>query len=210
MTIIIHLIMSRLITIYKVPRLFEPLEILIDSYVNSYTVRYYLNDQLHRRDGPASIDYLSNNTIVYYVWYLLGECHRDENDTMHIDHVEDTLQCCKNSNSSIWSTRGYKAWYDHDRRSRLNGPSCMRCAPRACGYSKSWCINGIEYKEEDYHRLICSTKKIIRRWRMWRNPKIVNCWRWMNSLDGQSHFFREGGAGRKAHIRELNKLVIVK
>jgi hypothetical protein len=200
--------MSRLITIYKVPRLFEPLEIKISrSY--PFSVTYRLNGLLHRRDGPAYIAY-SSDYMIYYVWYLLGECHRDENDTVHIDHVDDTLRCCKNNNPSVWSAQGYKQWRDCSRRSRLNGPSYIRCAPGACGDLKSWYINNIEYKEKDYHRLICSTKKIIRRWRMWRNPKIVRCWRWINSLDGQSHFFREGGAGRKAHIRELNKLVLVK
>jgi hypothetical protein len=201
--------MSRLITIYKVPRLFEPLEIKIFD-LSVFTVRYYLNNQLHRRDGPAIIQYLPNNTIYYWSWLLYGQLHRDENDTTQIDCTEDYCHYCKNNNPSVWCDGGYKKWYDHNRLSRLNGPAYRSCCFDVCGYHEMWYINDIKYKEEDYHRLICSTKKIIRRWRMWRNPKIVNCWRWMNSLDGQGHFFKEGGAGRIADVRELKRLKLVK
>ena len=47
-------------------------DIIIDNYG---TKRYYLNDQLHRENGPA-IECPSGNKL----WYLNGKCYGFKND----------------------------------------------------------------------------------------------------------------------------------
>jgi hypothetical protein len=189
--------MSRWITIYNTPRLFEPLDVTItvsDIGNNRYCthVSYKLEGVQHRRDGPASINYNPNNGWSLVNWCVDGKLHRTNGPAFVQTNCWNPIEC----------------WYYKGKESRLDGPSLVTAANIPIYY-----IDGIEYSEIEYwksERTMRTAKKVGRRWRMWRMPKILNCWRWINSVDGQKHFFGERGAGRKAHIRELNKLVIAK
>jgi hypothetical protein len=184
--------MSRWITIYKTPRLFEPLWITING--NLVNFRFSKCDK--RLDVPTIVYcmYWDDGYTPYSEeWFSEGELHREYGSARIAYH--DPKEC---------------EYYYNGTLSRLDGPAYVRWVPGIGKYGVEWVINGTGYTKAEHANLINSTRKIMRRWLMWRKTKIRNCWRWINSIDGQIHFFREGGAGRKAHIRELNNLQIKK
>ena len=85
---------------------------------------WYLNDQLHREDGPA-IEY-SDGTKK---WYLNGKLHRTDGP-------------------AIEYPSGSKHWYLSDQLHREDGP-----ALEYSDGSKHWYLNGKEYTEENYRLL---------------------------------------------------------
>jgi hypothetical protein len=76
---------------------------------------WYLNDQLHREDGPA-IEHVSGNKA----WYLHGQLYREDGP-------------------AIEYTNGDKDWYLHGQRHREDGPAVERWDGR-----KYWFLHGKE------------------------------------------------------------------
>ena len=84
---------------------------------------WYLNDVLHREDGPA-IEYGNG----YKSWYIKGKLHREDGPAV----IQGE----------------YEAWYLNDVFHREDGPAVLK----ENGY-KSWYLNGISYNEEDYYKM---------------------------------------------------------
>jgi hypothetical protein len=84
---------------------------------------WYLNDELHREDGPA-ID-RSNG---YKAWYLNGERHREDGP-------------------AIDRSNGDKEWYLNDELHREDGPAIEWASG-----DKEWYLNDEEVTEEEHKR----------------------------------------------------------
>jgi hypothetical protein len=104
-----------------------------------YTVRvdrdrteWYLNGQYHREDGPA-VEFENG----YKEWWLNGKRHRTDGPAVE------------------W-INGSKLWYQHDKLHREDGPAIER-ADR----SREWYLNGQEYSEQDFNKLINCTELSI-------------------------------------------------
>ena len=91
--------------------------------VNDYgTKEWYLNNKLHREDGPA-IEYSNGGKS----WYLNGERHREDGPAVE------------------W-INGYKEWYLNGKLHREDGP-----AIEGKDNYESWFLNG-EYLTKKQHR----------------------------------------------------------
>ena len=82
---------------------------------------WYLNNQLHREDGPA-IEY-SNG---YKEWYLNNQLHREDGP-------------------AIEPSNGSKEWYLNGKRHREDGP-----AIEYYNGSKFWFLNGASMTEQEH------------------------------------------------------------
>ena len=83
---------------------------------------WYLNDKLHREDGPA-VECADG----YKAWYLNGNLHREDGP-------------------AIEYANGSKLWYLNGQKHREDGPAC-ECAD---GY-KSWYLNGNPLTESEFN-----------------------------------------------------------
>ena len=83
---------------------------------------WYLNDKLHRTDGPAIEDHNGERR-----WYLNGELHRTDGPA--VEYADGT-----------------KEWYLNGECHRTDGPAVEY--PNGI---KSWRINGKEYSEAEFH-----------------------------------------------------------
>ena len=86
---------------------------------------WYVNDLLHREDGPAFED-----TCGYKAWYMYGQLHRVDGPA-----VEDTC--------------GYNAWYMYGQLHRVDGP-----AVKYATGAKQWWVNGEKYSYEEWLKII--------------------------------------------------------
>ena len=74
------------------------------------TKRWYLNDKLHREDGPA-IEFVGGTKY----WYLNGSIHREDGPA--VEHVNGTKYWFLNGKPhredgpAVESTNGSKSWY---------------------------------------------------------------------------------------------------
>ncbi len=98
----------------------------IDTYGTKY---WYLNDKLHRSDGPA-VEFKSGNKR----WYINGELHRTDGP-------------------AIEYTDGTKYWYLNDEQHREDGP-----AIEFSNGTKIWYLNGVFLSEEEYLRTTRNNK----------------------------------------------------
>ena len=87
------------------------------------TKRWYLNDKLHREDGPA-IEYANGSKC----WYLNGKRHRTDGPAVE----------CANGN---------KYWYLNDKLHRTDGP-----AVEDANGNKRWFLNDKEYTEAEWSK----------------------------------------------------------
>jgi hypothetical protein len=83
--------------------------------------RWYLNDKLHREDGPA-VEYPTG----YKSWWLNGKRHREDGPA--VEHAD-----------------GDKSWWLNGKRHREDGPAIEYVD----GY-KSWYLNGECVTEEEH------------------------------------------------------------
>ena len=97
------------------------IEYTVRVYENG-TKSWYLNDQLHREDGPA----IENADGTKY-WYLNNKLHREDEPAVE------------------WSN-GTRMWYQNGKRHREDGPAIER----ADG-TKEWWIDGLELTEEEFN-----------------------------------------------------------
>ncbi len=85
--------------------------------------KWYLNDKLHREDGPA-IERSNGDKF----WFLNGKHHREGGPAAEY-------------------ANGDKFWYLNDKRHREGGPACEWTD----GY-KEWWLNGKRLTEEDHRK----------------------------------------------------------
>jgi len=143
---------------------------------------WYLNDQLHREDGPA-VEYATGDKC----WYLNGVRHREDGPAVEfadgtkcwwlngIEYPEkeywNQLKPVKELTvAEIESLLGYKVkvvkfvevdengtkkWYLDGKLHREYGPAIEN----ADG-SKSWWLNGIRYPEEEYWNRLNQVKEL--------------------------------------------------
>ena len=83
---------------------------------------WYLNDKLHREDGPA-VEYGDG----YKAWFINDKRHREDGPAF-----EDA--------------NGDKCWFINDKRHREDGP-----AIEDANGDKYWFINGKELTEEEFN-----------------------------------------------------------
>ena len=83
---------------------------------------WYLNDELHRIDGPA-IEWADGSKS----WYLNGKLHREDGPA-----IKNVLTHCE-------------AWYLNDRLHRIGGP-----AVKYTDGEKEWWLNDKKYSLEEY------------------------------------------------------------
>ena len=95
--------------------------VIVDDYG---TKRWYLDDKLHREDGPA-VEYTDGRT-----WYLNGKLHRVDGPTMEYYN-------------------GSKFWFLNDNLHRTDGPA-IECADG----SKRWFLNNKEFTESEWRVII--------------------------------------------------------
>lgn len=169
------------------------------------TKGWYKHGKLHRdNDLPAYIQFDGTK-----LWYIDGKRHRD-NDLPAAIHADGTQSWFINNRwhrdngPACINPNGRELWFHCNMLHRLSGP-----ARRDLG-KEDYFIYDTRYTKEDFDRIVQSLRKVARRWLMWRNPKIVRCWRWINSTQGKIHFFGEKGAGRIADNRKQEQLIIVK
>ena len=93
--------------------------VIVDDYG---TKRWYLDDKLHREDGPA-VEYTDGRT-----WYLNGKLHRVDGPAMEYYN-------------------GSKYWFLNDKFHRTDGP-----AIELTSGTKYWFLNGVEYTEADWFK----------------------------------------------------------
>ncbi len=107
------------------------IEYTVKVYENG-TKKWYLNGNLHRKDGPA-IE-LANG---YKEWYLNDELHREDGPA------------CEYAD-------GTKCWYLNGKLHREDGP-----AIESDNGSKSWYLNGNLHREDEWKKKIKKTHNII-------------------------------------------------
>ena len=90
---------------------------------------WYLNDRLHREDGPA-VEEVDGAKI----WYLNGRLHRTDGP-------------------AIESTDGSKRWYLNGWLHREDGP-----AVEYADGTKLWYLNGVEFTETEWRKKTQKTK----------------------------------------------------
>jgi hypothetical protein len=84
-------------------------------------IRYYLNDKLHREDGPAWIHKNKDGTT-RSEWYVDGQLHRE-------------------GQPAIIYTMGDESWHKHGRYHREDGPAVTLNYEDGT-YKKFWYLNG--------------------------------------------------------------------
>lgn len=87
--------------------------------------RWFLNDVLHREDGPA-LEYTDGEKW----WYLNGELHRE-------------------NGPAVERPNGTKEWYLNGKRHREDGPAVEFASGK-----KEWWANGKQYKYRIYKKKI--------------------------------------------------------
>ena len=100
----------------------------VDKYKNT---RWYLNDKLHREDGPA----IENADGSKY-WYLNDNLHREDGP-------------------AIENADGSKRWYLNDKLHREDGPA-VEYADR----SKRWYLNNKELTQAEFNAKVKKTTVI--------------------------------------------------
>ena len=82
----------------------------LDVIKNNISISYYLNGNLHRKDGPALVEYDDGN-IKFEEYYINGELHREDGPAFisynHNGIIED------------------EAYFINGKRNRENGPSVI-------------------------------------------------------------------------------------
>ena len=92
--------------------------IIVDEYG---TIRWYLNGQLHRTDGPA-IEYINGAKM----WCFNNQLHRTDGPA-----IEDN--------------NGNKFWYLNGKLHRTDGPAFEDSV------TKEWYINGEQVTEDEFN-----------------------------------------------------------
>ena len=93
---------------------------------------WYLNDQLHRTDGPA-VEWADGSKF----WYLNDQLHREDGPAIE------------------WADGG-KFWWLNGQLHRTDGPAVVAVADG----NKEWWLNGQELTEEQFNARLDKTIEI--------------------------------------------------
>jgi antitoxin component YwqK of YwqJK toxin-antitoxin module len=105
--------------------------------------RYYLNDKLHRENGPAFIAYDENGKVYYESYYLNGKRHR-ENGPAYIAYHENGKVSSEN-------------YYLNDKLHRENGPAIITDNKNGKVSYEEYYLKGIYFTKEDWEKEIKKT-----------------------------------------------------
>ena len=111
---------------------------------------WYLNDKLHREDGPA-VEWADGSKF----WWLNGKLHREDGPAKEWAngdkywYLNDKLH--REDGPAIECADGHKEWYLNDERHREDGP-----AVETANGSKEWFLNDEEVTEEE----VMGTKEV--------------------------------------------------
>lgn len=95
------------------------------KYVNGRGSRfYYVDDKLHREDGPAKTEWVGFEPINY--WYINGNLHRTDGPAIE--------------------AKGNAEWFIHGQRHREDGPAYMRD-----GTPYQWHLNDEKLTEQEFN-----------------------------------------------------------
>jgi hypothetical protein len=112
------------------------------------TKRWYLNDKLHREDGPA-VEWANGTKR----WYLKGKLHREDGPAIEYAcgskswYLNGKLH--REDGPAIEETDGTKYWYLNGNLHREDGP-----AVEYADGTKYWYLNDKELTEEDFNAKI--------------------------------------------------------
>ncbi|PKV47903.1 hypothetical protein CLU92_5377 [Janthinobacterium sp. 61] len=120
-------------------------------YENVEAVYWYLNNQLHREDGPA-IERLSGTKE----WYLNGQRHRENGPA--VESANGTKEWWFNGQRhredgpAVEALDKSKHWYQHGKRHREDGPAFEWF------HAKKYFLNDQELTEEEFNQWLMKKK----------------------------------------------------
>ena len=156
------------------------------------TVRWTLDGELHREDGPA-VEYAGGNKW----WYRHGKLHREDGpaeeyaDGTKFWWVNDKLH--RLDGPAVEWPNGQKEWWVNDKQHRLDGP-----AEEWLDGTKLWWVNGVQAEnpevcekaissyltDEEFYKL-CTHEDYVVRQLAAHNPKCPAEWRTLvDIMDG--------------------------
>lgn len=94
-------------------------------YIEGEDINWYLDDQLHREDGPA-VEHIHG----IYMWYLCGKLHRE-------------------GGPAIEWLDGDTEWWRNGHLHREDGPACENK-----NKENEWYLNNIKLTQEDFNQRI--------------------------------------------------------
>jgi hypothetical protein len=108
------------------------------------TKEWYLNDKLHREDGPA-VEWADGDKC----WYLKGKLHREDGPAREYANGDKRWYLNgkrhREDGPAVEYADGDKRWYLNGKRHREDGPAVEH--PDG---SKSWYLNDTYMTEEDF------------------------------------------------------------
>jgi hypothetical protein len=116
------------------------------------TKRYYLNDQLHREDGPAVES--ANGTKE---WYINGLRHREDGPAY--EEINGSKGWYINGKRhrldgpAFINANGDKEYWQNGNRHRMDGPAYDGIVRDGFSY-KEYRINNVKYSQQEYEKII--------------------------------------------------------
>ena len=92
-------------------------------YEEDGTVRWYLNDHLHREDGPA-VEWANGSKE----WWINGQLHREDGP-------------------AVETSDGHRQWCLNGKKHRSNGPAIEWSDGLA-----AWYLNGVEQTQQEFQQ----------------------------------------------------------
>ena len=93
------------------------------------SIKYYLDEKVHRNDGPAVIFYFDNGFIGFEKYKLNGKMHRNDDGPAYIEYFE-----------SLNGKISKEIYYQNDEMHSINGPA------------EIWYYKNDKIKAEFYHQ----------------------------------------------------------
>ena len=130
---------------------------------SKFEIKYYLNGDLHRNDGPAQIFYyFINNSIKIETYYLNGKEHR-ENGPALIKYNKNGLIISKmffyygkkhkeNGPAEIWFRENIisiENYFFNDNLHKFDGPAFNMYDYDQSKFLEGYYVNGIEFNPDD-------------------------------------------------------------
>lgn len=117
-------------------------------FQNRLMYTWYKHGVVHRLDGPAYITYHALlNMNIYTGWYKDGLYHRSAADGQGDGPCTEHI--IVNDDDTTLTGSVYRMWFSNCVFHRIGGPSV-----EIDGKNMRWTINGIDYNEQDYNRVV--------------------------------------------------------
>jgi hypothetical protein len=117
--------------------LYQEFDVMKNGYYkDNYGEFWYLNNELHREDGPAVI-YVDGTQV----WHLNGKMHREDGPAIiYADGAQEWFingKLHREDGPAVIYPDGYQVWWVNGRIHREDGPAVIR----ADGFQEWW-VNG--------------------------------------------------------------------